>query len=67
MFAMLQILYIHNQKLSNFRIDFLYCSVISSFAQKLFLQPFSSHCSMQNIGFSDSGYVFKNPQPSSAV
>jgi len=34
---------------------------------KLFLLLFSSHCSTQNIGFSDSGYVIKPPQPSSAV
>jgi len=32
----------------------------------LFLLPFSSHCSTQNIGFSDSGYVIKPPQPSFA-
>jgi len=25
------------------------------------------HCSTQNIGFSDSGYIIKPPQPSSAV
>jgi len=41
---------------------FFYCSVM-----QLFLLPFSSHCSMQNIGFSDSGYVIKPPQPSSAI
>ena len=29
--------------------------------------PFSSHCSTQNIGFSDSGYVIKTPHPSSAI
>jgi len=34
---------------------------------KLFLLPFSSHCSTQNIGFNDSGYVIKPPQPSSAI
>jgi len=34
---------------------------------KLFLLPFSSHCSTQNIGFNDSGYVIKPQQPSSAV
>jgi len=55
------------QKLSNFRIDFFYRSVISPFANKLFLLLFSSHCSTQNIGFSDSGYFIKPPQPSSAV
>jgi len=33
----------------------------------LFLLPFTSHCSMQNIGFSDSGYVIKYPEPSSAI
>jgi len=36
-------------------------------AVKLFLLPFGSHCSMQNIGLSNSGYVIKPPQPSSAV
>ena len=82
MFACLKILHIHNcwnlfflpeplwnshkQELSNFRIDFFYRSVISPFAMKLFLLPFSSHCSTQNIGFGDSGYVIKPPQPSSA-
>jgi len=55
------------QNLSNFRIDFFYRSVISPFAIKLFLLPFSFHCSTQNIGFSDSGYVIKPPQQSSAV
>ena len=54
------------QNLSNFRIGFFYHSVISPFAIKLFLLPFISHCSTQNIGFSDSGYVIKPPQPSSA-
>jgi len=83
MFAMFKILYIHNcwnlffvpeplwnsdkQKLSNLRRDFFYHSVISPFAIKLFLLPFTSHCSTQNIGFSDFGYVIKPPQPSSAV
>ena len=38
------------QKLSNFRIDFFYRSAISPFAVKLFLLPFTSQCSMQNIG-----------------
>jgi len=56
-----------NEKLSNFKIDFFYRSVISPFAVQLFLVPFSSHCSKQNIGFSDSGYVIKPPQPSSAI
>jgi len=55
------------QKLSNFRIDFFYHSVISPFAIKFFLLPFSSHCSTQNISFSDSFYIIKPPQPSSAV
>ena len=55
------------KKISNFRIDFFYRSVISPFAVKLFLLPFSSHCSTQNIGFSDSAYVNKFLQPSSAV
>jgi len=55
------------QKLSNFRIDFFYRNVISPFAVELFLLSFSSHCSTQNIGFSDSCYVIKPPQPSSAV
>ena len=49
------------QKLSNFRIDFFYRGVISPFAIKLFLLPLSFHCSTQNIGFSDSGYVMKPP------
>jgi len=34
---------------------------------QLFLLPFSSHCSTQNIGFNDSGYVIKPPQPSSVI
>jgi len=55
------------QKLSNFRIDIFYRGVISPFAIKLFLLPLSSHCSTQNIGFSNSGYVIKPLQPSSAV
>jgi len=42
------------QKLSNFKVDLFYCSVISPFAVKLFLLPFGSHCSTQNISFSDS-------------
>jgi len=33
----------------------------------MFLLQFSSHCSTQNNSFSDSGYVIKPPQPSSAV
>jgi len=41
--------------------------VISPFAVQLFLLPFSSHCSTQVIGFSDSGYVIKPLQPSSAI
>jgi len=42
--------------------------MISLFAVQIFLLPFDSHCSMQNIGFnSDSGYVIKPPQPSSAI
>jgi len=57
----LKILYIHNcwnlffvpeplwnsdyHKLSNFRIDFFYRSVISPFAVKFFLLLFTSHCS----------------------
>ena len=65
----LKIVYIHNcwniffvpkplwnsdkQKLSNFRMDFFYRCVISPFAIKLFLLPFSFHCSPQNSGFSD--------------
>jgi len=56
-----------NQKLVNFKIDFFYRSVISPFAVQLFLLLFSSHCSMQNIGFSDSGYNIKHPQPISAI
>jgi len=34
---------------------------------KLFLLPFSYHCSTQNIGIRDSGYVIWLPQPSSAI
>jgi len=34
---------------------------------QVFLQRFSSHCSTQNIGFSDSSYIIKPPQPSSAI
>jgi len=56
-----------NQKLSNFRIDFFYHSVISPFAVKVFLLLFSSHCSTQKNNFSDSGSVIKTPQPSSAA
>ena len=41
--------------------------VISPFAVQLILLPFSSHCSTQIIGFSDSRYVIKPPQPSSAI
>jgi len=37
------------------------------FAVKLFLLPFTFHCSTKNIGFNDSGYVIKPPQPSSAI
>jgi len=37
-----------NQKLSKFRIDFFYRSVISPFAVKVFLLPFSAHSSTQN-------------------
>ena len=55
------------EKLLNFRIDFFYRSVISPFAINLFLLSFSSHCSTQNIGFSDTGYVIKPPQPSFAI
>jgi len=55
------------QQLSYFRIDFFYRSVISPFAIDLFLLPFTSHCSTQNIACSDSGFVIKPPQPSSAV
>ena len=55
------------RKLSNFRIDFFCRRVISPFAMKLFLLPFTSNCSTQNIGFRDSGYVIKPPQLSSAV
>jgi len=43
-----------------------YSSVTSPFAVKLFLLSFTSHCSTKNIGFNDSGYVIKPPQPSSA-
>jgi len=34
---------------------------------ELFSLPFSFHCSMQNIGFSNLGYVIKPPQPSSTI
>jgi len=51
-------------KLQNRRI-LLWCNI--PFAVKLFLLPFSCHCSRQNIGFSDSVYVMKPLQPSSAV
>ena len=77
----LKILYIHNcwnlffvseslwnsdkQKIIKLQNKPFYGSVISPFAVQLFLLPFSSHCSMQNIGFRDSGYVIKPPQPSS--
>ena len=44
-----------------------YRSAISPFAVQLFLLPFSSHCSMQNTSFSNSGYVIKPLQPSSAI
>jgi len=56
-----------NQKISNFKINFFYCIVTSSFVVKLFLLLFSSRCSTQNIGFNDSGNVIKPPQPSSAI
>ena len=36
-------------------------------AINLFLLPFRSHCSTQNIGFSNSGYIIKPPQPSSTI
>jgi len=55
------------EKLIKFRIDFFCCSVISPFAINLFLLQIRSHCSMKNIGFRDSGYVIKPPQPSSAI
>jgi len=32
---------------------------MSPFAAQLFLLPFSSHCSTQNIGIIDSGYIIK--------
>jgi len=41
-------------------------NVISPFAVKLFLLPFSSRCSTQ-ISFSGPVYLIKPPQPSSAV
>jgi len=58
-----------NQITKNYQtsVDFFYRSVISPFAVKLFFLPFSSHCSMHNINFSDSSYVIKPPQPSFAV
>jgi len=52
------------EKLLNFRTDLFYHSVISPFAVNLFLLPFTSHCSTQNIGFSDFGYVIKPPNQS---
>ena len=82
-FAMFKDLYIHNcwniffgpeplwnsdnQKLSKFKTDFFCSSVIIPFAVQLFLLQLSSHCSTQNIGFSDSGYAIKPPQPSFAI
>jgi len=50
-----------------FKIDFFYRSVTSPFAVKIFLLPFTSHCSTKYIGFNDSGCVIKPPQPSSAI
>ena len=79
----LKILYIHNcwnlffvpeplwnsdnQKLANFKIGSFYHSLISPFAVHIFSLPFSSHCSTQNIGFSNSGHVIKPAQPSSSI
>jgi len=62
MFCPRTVVHSDKQKLSNFRIDFFYYGVRSPSAIKLFLLPFSSHCSMQTISFSDSGYVIKPPQ-----
>ena len=62
-----------NQKLSNFKIDFFYRSVNCNspgpitFCSKIILLPFGSHCSTQNIGYSNSRYIIKPPQPSSAL
>jgi len=38
-----------------------------TFRNKIIFTPFSSHFSKKNISFSDSGYVIKHPQPSSAL
>jgi len=53
-------------KLIKLQNRLFYGNVISPFAKKLFLLPFTSHWSTQNISFSGSGYVIKPPQPSSA-
>jgi len=50
---------LNRQKFFHFKIDILYHSVISPFAVQLFLVPFSSHCSTENISLSDSGYIMK--------
>jgi len=79
----LKILYIHNcwnlfscprtvvklrwPKIIKLHNILFYRSVTSPFALKLFLLPFTSHCSTKNIGFNDSSYVIKPPQPSSAI
>jgi len=51
-------------KIIKLQNNFFYRSEISPFAAQLFLLLFTFHCSMQNIGFSDSGDVIKPPQPS---
>jgi len=45
-------------------IYIFYRSVTSTFVVQLFLFLFSSHSSLQNICFNDSGYVIKPQQPS---
>jgi len=54
-------------KITKLKIDFFCRSVTSPFAVKLFLLPFTSHCSTKKIGFNDSGCFNKPPQPSSAI
>jgi len=50
---------------TNFKIYFFCRSVLLPCAVQLFLLPFSSHCSTQNIVFNDSGCIIKPPRPSS--
>jgi len=55
------------QKIIKLQNTLFYRSATSPFVVQLFLLPFSSHSSKQNIGFNDSGYVIKPPQPRSAI